>query len=108
MTTEGQVNASGLAEPEGKSRPALAKLLYRRTSFEEYGERMVYEKALRMPTVNQASYINELGWRVSIDIRYDGIESYALISRRPLEEGNVYEEVEVWGENKFLPPEAFD
>jgi hypothetical protein len=108
MNASHGINAPSVAELGGKSRPALSRMLFHRCSFDEYGDRSAYEKALNMCTIHFASFINMAKWKITLDIRTDGKEVLALMYKRPLEEGNLYEIVEVWEGDKFLPPFAYD
>jgi hypothetical protein len=98
----------GRAAGEDPSAPSsISRLLYHKCSFDESGDRKCYERALSLPSIHLYSFIDSRGWRITVD-RRKGEECFALINKRPLEPGNLYEVIEVWEGDKFLPPMAFE
>jgi hypothetical protein len=102
-------NAGSLPELPGNpgNEEPLAHLLYRWTPFYEYGDKDAHTECIGMPTILVKSYDTAYHWRVVIQIRERKDRRLVVIRRFPLEDGNLYEEFEVWEGGRPLPPEAF-
>jgi hypothetical protein len=88
----------------------IARLLYRRTPFDEYGNRRLHEEVLEMPVEWTKDFINLLGWKVYWEKRkYKKAEyGYVIVKKRPLKHGNVWEETLLFEGGKILPDDAYE
>ena len=116
MTGSGHGGESGTeATPlreGGLSRPEMGEIaekLYRRTPFDEWGDRRLYEKVLELPIEWTRSFTTPEGWRIVWEKRKDkdATRCFLLIRKWPLEGGNVWEENLIYSDGYLLDEDAY-
>jgi hypothetical protein len=96
----------------GPSRPfqgEIARKLYRRTPFDEWGDVCVYEKVLDLPIEWSRAFSTTEGWRIVWEYRKDkdATHGFILVRKWPLEEGNVWEETLIYSDGYLLDEDAY-
>jgi hypothetical protein len=87
----------------------IARKLYRRTPFDEWGDKSLYEKVLELPIEWTRSFITPQRWQIIWESRKDkdATRGFILVRKWPLEEGNVWEETLVYSDGYLLDDDAY-